>query len=236
MPKLCHARAPADPAEAAQIRKLAQSRPAPHDGKQRAQMIALSWEGLRTGEIACHLRCHPQTVRERFERFQTEGIEGLTNRPGAGRKARLTERDRRQRIALVAQTPPGRSVRQADGQWAAEHPTEPTLWSLYALVSAAHQQGLTIQRSQVPRLLLNEGVHWRQGRSWIVSQDPNFVPKGRRRVEAYTRPEPGSRTLCLDELGPVSARSVAPAPGWSIDGQRIKAPLEYSRGQEKPWV
>jgi transposase len=63
----------------------------PYDCKQRAQMIAMSWEGLRTGEIACHLRCHPQTVRERFERFRTEGIDGLTNRPGAGRKARLTE-------------------------------------------------------------------------------------------------------------------------------------------------
>jgi transposase len=150
-------------------------------------MIALSWEGLRTGEIACHLRCHPQTVRERFERFRTEGLDGLTNRPGAGRKARLTERERSQLIALVAQTPPGRPVRQADGQLAAEHPTEPTLWSLNALVSAAHQQGISIQRSQLRRVLLKEGVHWRQVRSWIVSKDPNFVPKGRR----SSKPTPG---------------------------------------------
>jgi hypothetical protein len=27
-----------------------------------------------------------------------------------------------------------------------------------------------------------------------------------------------------------------PAPGWSGDGHRIKAPLEYSRGPEKTWV
>jgi hypothetical protein len=66
MPKLCRARAPADAAEAAQIRKLAPSHHGPHDCKPRAQMIALSWEGLRTGEIASHLRCHPQTGRERF--------------------------------------------------------------------------------------------------------------------------------------------------------------------------
>src|SRR5690242_1538285 len=107
MPKLCHARAPSDPAEAAQIRKLAQSHHAPHDCKQRAQMIALRWEGLPPGEIACHLRCHPQTVRERFERFNAEGLEGLTNQPGAGRKARLTELDRSRLIGLVAQPPPG---------------------------------------------------------------------------------------------------------------------------------
>jgi hypothetical protein len=37
-------------------------------------------------------------------------------------------------------------------------------------------------------------------------------------------------------LGPVSARSFAPAPGWSADGHRIKAPLEYGRGLDKTWV
>ena len=144
MPKLCHARAPTDPVEAAQIRKLAQSHHAPYDCKQRAQMIALSWEGLRTAEIACHLRCHPQTVRERFERFRTEGIDGLTNRPGVGRKTRLTELERSKLIALVAQPPPGRPVRRADGQLVAEHPTRPTHWSLDALVSAAQQAGIAI--------------------------------------------------------------------------------------------
>ena len=41
---------------------------------------------------------------------------------------------------------------------------------------------------------------------------------------------------CLDELGPVSPRAYPPAPGWSLDGHRIKAPLEYSRGPEKVWV
>ena len=42
--------------------------------------------------------------------------------------------------------------------------------------------------------------------------------------------------ICLDELGPVSPRAYPPAPGWSLDGHRIKAPLEYSRGPQKVWV
>jgi DDE superfamily endonuclease len=42
--------------------------------------------------------------------------------------------------------------------------------------------------------------------------------------------------LDLDELGPVTPRTFLPAPGWSPDGHRIKAPLEYSRGEEKVWV
>ncbi|MGH7754036.1 MAG: transposase [Gemmatimonadales bacterium] len=42
--------------------------------------------------------------------------------------------------------------------------------------------------------------------------------------------------ICGDELGPVIPRTFAPAPGWSADGHRIKAPLEYSRGSQKTWI
>jgi len=31
-------------------------------------------------------------------------------------------------------------------------------------------------------------------------------------------------------------RTFPPAPGWSVTGHRIKAPLDYSRGPEKTWV
>ena len=55
-------------------------------------------------------------------------------------------------------------------------------------------------------------------------------------MELYTAPPPGSTVICADELGPVIPRTFPPAPGWSGDGHRIKAPLEYSRGPEKTWV
>jgi hypothetical protein len=42
--------------------------------------------------------------------------------------------------------------------------------------------------------------------------------------------------LCTDELGPVIPRSFPPAPGWTADGHRVKAPLDYGRGPEKTWV
>jgi transposase len=42
--------------------------------------------------------------------------------------------------------------------------------------------------------------------------------------------------LCADELGPVIPRTFPPAPGWTPDGHRVKAPLDYSRGVEKTWV
>jgi hypothetical protein len=42
--------------------------------------------------------------------------------------------------------------------------------------------------------------------------------------------------VCADELGPVIPRSFPPAPGWTADGLRVKAPLDYGRGPEKTWV
>ena len=34
----------------------------------------------------------------------------------------------------------------------------------------------------------------------------------------------------------MSPRTYPPAPGWSSDDHRIKAPLQYGRGPEKVWV
>jgi DDE superfamily endonuclease len=42
--------------------------------------------------------------------------------------------------------------------------------------------------------------------------------------------------VCADELGPVIPRSSPPAPGWTADGHRVKAPLDYGRGPDKTWV
>ena len=52
MPRLLRARAPQDAAEVQKIRKLANSRHATGDWIMRARMIARSWDGLRTTQIA----------------------------------------------------------------------------------------------------------------------------------------------------------------------------------------
>ena len=180
MPKLLHARPAQDAAEERQLRKLAASRHAPADWVQRARMIVRSWDGLRTPAIASELGCHPQTVRERIARFNGEGLDGLGNRPGAGHKPRLTEAERSRLIALVAETPPGRLVREADGSLAAADETRAAHWTLDTLTAAARAGGITIARSQVRRILLAEKVRWRGTRSWATSTDPEFAPKGRR--------------------------------------------------------
>ena len=157
MPALLSARPPQDPAEERAVRKLAASRHAPGDWIARARMITRSWDGARTSQIAAELHCHPQTVRERIKRFNAEGLDGLGDRPGAGRKPRLTEHQRSQLIALVTQPPPGRLRRQADGSLHADQPETAPHWTLDTLAQAAQALGIQVQRSQVRRILLAEG-------------------------------------------------------------------------------
>ncbi|WP_203218479.1 IS630 family transposase [Streptomyces sp. So13.3] len=65
---------------------------------------------------------------------------------------------------------------------------------------------------------------------------PGFRGKRTRVVGLYTCPPADATVICVDELGPVIPRTFPPAPGWSPDGHRIKAELDYGRGPEKTWV
>jgi transposase len=180
MPKLLRARAPHNAEEEYKIRNLARSRHAPGDWIARARIISLSWQGLRTARISEELGCHLQTVRRRLHRFNTEGIDGLGDRPGAGRRPRITEQERSKIIALVSKEPPGRLVTERDGVMHAEDEAKAAYWNLDALAEAAREMGIRVSRSQVRRILLSEGVRWRNIRPWAQSSDPEFVPKGRK--------------------------------------------------------
>jgi transposase len=140
-------------------------------------VLVSSWERKRTTTIARDLGCHPQTVRERIIRFNAEGLDGLGDRPGAGRKPRLTEQERGSIIALARSTPPGKAIRMGE-ELAAVQPDKEAQWSLDALARAAQEKGIQVERSQVRRILLKEGIRWRHTRSWAESTDPDFVPKG----------------------------------------------------------
>src|ERR671917_1647382 len=133
MPKLLFARPPLDAVEERKIRKLAGARHAPADWIRRAQIIALSWDGWRVPAIAAALRCSEKAVRYRLARFTAEGLDGLGDRPGAGRKPRISQAQRSQLIALAAGPPPGRLVRDDTGELAASDATGPAVWALDAL-------------------------------------------------------------------------------------------------------
>src|SRR5215471_14312462 len=190
MPKLLFARAARDAGEERQLRKLAGARHAPGDWIMRARVVVSSWDGMPVPVIAERLGCHPETVRRRLHRFNAEGIDGLGDRPGPGRRPRITQAGRSAIIALVKTTPPGRPV---TGPWleglAAAAEDQPAVWTLDTLTGAARAAGIDVRRSQVRRILLAEGVRWRRPRSWTTSKDPEFAAK-EPRSWAFTRTRP----------------------------------------------
>jgi hypothetical protein len=62
---------------------------------------------------------------------------------------------------------------------------------------------------------------------------PGLCPKRATVIACYTTPPPQTTVICADELGPVIPRSFPPAPGWTADGHRVKALLDYGRGPEQ---
>nr|WP_307813476.1 IS630 family transposase [Ktedonobacter sp. SOSP1-52] len=236
MPKRVQARAAQDKQEERQVRKLARSLHAPADWKFHAHMVVESWASKTPQEIATTLSCHPRTVCIHLNRFNAQGINGLGMREGAGRKPRLTEQERSRILALAKQPPPGKLERYADGTLDARDEEGSAQWSLDAFTDSAHAAGIQVERSQIRRMYLREGKRWRHTHSWGTSDDKDACPKRTAVVTHSTQPPAGSTTICADELGPVTPRTFAPAPGWSPDGHRIKAPLEYSRGDDKVWI
>jgi transposase len=104
----------------------------------------LSWQGLRTARIAEELGCHPKTVRKRLHRFNTDGMDGLGDRPGAGRKPRLTELERSRIITLPRTEPPGRLVRGGGGELEAFDEKRESHWTLDALTTAARDRSIVV--------------------------------------------------------------------------------------------
>jgi transposase len=178
MPKFVRARPPLDDGEAGKIRRLAGARHAPADWSERARIVALSWDGLAVPVIAGQLGCHENTVRRWLHRFNAAGVDGLGDRPGAGRRRRITEAQRSVIIALARSEPPGRLARDAGGELSAGDERGPAQWTLDTLAGAARARGIQVGRSQVRRILLAEKVRWRRTRSWATSTDPEFAPKG----------------------------------------------------------
>ncbi|MEU3355211.1 helix-turn-helix domain-containing protein [Streptomyces sp. NPDC037389] len=160
------------------VLRLARARKAPHDLAVRARMVEMSWAGETVPLIAEELCCDEKTVRRWLHRFNRSGLEGLEDLGGQGRKPRITQAERSHVIALVKRPPPGRPRRQADGTLEADDKNGPGVWTLDALAEAARKDGIEVGRSQVRRILLAEGVRWRNTRSWTRSKDAGFEGKG----------------------------------------------------------
>jgi len=72
--------------EEAELRHRAARYTLPYREVQRAKMILMAARGLENGEIAGRLEVRVDTVRKWRKRFFEQGLAGLDEAPGRGRK------------------------------------------------------------------------------------------------------------------------------------------------------
>jgi transposase len=136
---------------------------------RRCQILLASARGERAPQIAMHLGCDDQTVRNAIYAFNRSGLAALTE--GSSRPKRIAvafdgaaaERLR----ALLHQSP------RAFGK-----PT--SVWTLDLAAAVCAEEGITDERitgETIRATLKRLGVCWRRAKQWITSPDPAYARK-----------------------------------------------------------
>lgn len=142
---------------------------------RRCQILLASAAGQRAPEIANHLRCNDQTVRNAIRAFNAKGLSTL--RCGSFRPHMIHaafEKARAEQLsAMLHQSP------RTYGK-----PT--SVWTLELAAEVAFEEGLTASRvtgETVRATLKRLGMNWRRAKQWITSPDPAYVRKKTRATD-----------------------------------------------------
>ncbi len=136
---------------------------------RRAQILLASARGEQAPQIARHLGCDAQTVRNAIVAFNTRGLAALrkgSSRPHRFRVAFDLARGKQLR-ALLHQSP------RTFGK-----PT--SVWTLELAAEVSFEQGLTPERvsgETIRATLQRLGIRWKRAKRWITSPDPEYARK-----------------------------------------------------------
>ena len=141
---------------------------------RRCQILLASAEERTPRQIAKHLGCSDQTVRNVNRYFEREGVECLKRKSSAP-KSRQPELDEAKREGLRAllHTSPRNFGKQR------------SLWTLNMVAEVCFEQGLTkalVSDETIRDALRRMGVKWKRARDWITSPDPQYVRKKKREI------------------------------------------------------
>jgi transposase len=152
---------------------------------ERAKIVLECLAGRRNDEVAEKFGIQAATVGTWRNRFASEGMAGLRDRPRPGKPAIYPAADLRQRILKQLEAPPPAGLSAWDGGTLA--------------------QALGVSDDAVWRVLRKEGVQLRRHRSWCVSTDPEFAAKAADVIGLYLNPPQNAIVLSVDEKPSIQA-------------------------------
>jgi transposase len=159
-------RRPLTAGERDELERLVRSGKTENRLAERARMVLWSREGISGNQIAKRLEREPDTVYRQLDRFDTEGMAGLSDRPRPGRPLEYSERERGEMIALARTDPIALGLPFG-------------YWSLARLVEYVNDTlGIPISREHLGRVLNAEGLRWYQEKTYFTERpDPQFAEK-----------------------------------------------------------
>lgn len=196
----------------AQRRKLESvvSRPsAPAGHVRRARVVLLSGNGVAGAEIAKRVGLSPEQVSRIRRRFVRAGVDGLGDRPRAGRKDHAVPTDVVERVVQMALSPP---------------PAGRSRWTSRLLGREVGRPGAT-----VARILRNNGLKPHLVRTYKVSRDPEFAAKVRDVVGLYLNPPDNAVVLSIDEKTSIQALERTQLPLPLRTGRAMRHTHDYKR-------
>src|SRR5918997_454929 len=184
--------------EASAVDSLARSRTAAARRVERARTVWRANQGETPPTIAETLGLSAETVRRRIRRFNTKGLAALEDHHRSGRPATYSPEQGATVVALALTAPQSRGLPLAS-------------WTLDRRAAyLSEHKAIAIRRSRINEILLAEGLRWRRHETWprdLVWRAGRPRVRGRRIERLYTAPPESSIGVCLDEMGPVSAKS-----------------------------
>jgi len=144
---------------------------------ERAEIILLRADGLGQEDVAEQLGCSSLRVTKWTVRFRREGLAGLQDKAGRGRKPCLSAQRIEKVITQVSQPPKGRER-----------------WSTRSMAKAAQ-----ISHSSVQRLWHANDLKPHRTEVFKVSNDPRFEEKFWDVIGLYLNPPDRALILCCDE-------------------------------------
>lgn len=161
---------------------------------RRARVMLLTAEGVLGSEIARRLDLSEEAVSRIRSRFRHDGVDGLNERPKAGRKDHAVPPATVERMVQTAMSPP---------------PAGRSRWTARLL---AKEFGVTA--GCVSDILRRNELKPHLSRTYKVSRDPNFVSKVNDVVGLYLNPPEHAVVLSVDEKTSIQAlqRTQLPLP------------------------
>jgi transposase len=176
--------------------------------RRRAHAILLSASGKAVDEIADIFSATRITVYAWLDRWESEGLLGLSDKPRSGAPPRLTDDEREQVL-----------------KWIKEHPNSPKT----VLEKIKTELGKVVAARTLRRLARAAGLRWKRMRRSLKSRrdEDKFREAQQELVEIIEDHEAGDYDLYyFDEAG-FSLIPTVPY-GWQPEGQRLEIPSQRS--------